>query len=59
MLKDIDFTIEGERALFTEYAKIIPLIEKHFADFDGQRAIIASGDRSAKFARINREGRYA
>jgi hypothetical protein len=54
-LKDIDFAIEGEKALFTEYAKVIPLIEKHFEKFDGERAILASGDRSAAFARINRE----
>lgn len=54
-LKDINFSIEGERALFTEYARVIPLIEQWFKGFDGERAILANGDRSAAFARLNRE----
>jgi len=54
-LKDINFSVEGERALFTEYSKVVPLIEQFFKDFDGKRAILASGDRSAAFARVNRE----
>ena len=51
MLKDINFEIEGQRAICSEFAKIIPLIEKHFAKLDGERAILACGSRSAKFSR--------
>ena len=50
---DINFEIKGQHKLVTEYAKIIPLIEKHFPLLHGQRALLASGERSAKFARTS------
>ncbi len=41
--------LNGEHALATIGIELLPLIETHFKPFDGQRAILASGGKSAKF----------
>lgn len=46
----------GERDLAAEILKIIPLIEKHFKPFNGERALIQSG-RSAKFEKVCKDFR--
>lgn len=45
---DIKKLHHGEQSLAGEVLKVLPLIEKHFKPFDGQRAAIQSG-RSAAF----------
>ena len=48
MIYDINKLHHGEQSLSREILKIIPLIEKHFKPWDGERVAIKSG-RSAKF----------
>lgn len=50
-LYDIPTLHHGEQSLCREILKIIPLIEKHFKPYDGQRVSIQSG-RSAKFNKV-------
>ena len=44
--------LKGEQTLATIGLLLIPLIEKHFLPFDGERCKIANGANSAKFAKI-------
>ena len=44
---------QGEHILAREILKIVPLIEKHFKPFNGQRASIQSGD-SAAFRKVQK-----
>jgi hypothetical protein len=43
--------LHGEQSLAKEILKVIPLIEKHFKPFDGQKAAIVSGS-SAGFKKV-------
>lgn len=52
MYKDIKITVSGEKVLFKEIVKILPLIEKHFKSFDSKRARLASGGKSAIFEKV-------
>jgi len=45
--------VHGEQTLARETLKVIPLIEKHFKPFDGQRAYIQSGE-SAAFKKVSK-----
>lgn len=46
--------LTGERILARHVMNMIPLIEKHFAAFDGQRVLIDSGACSAPFKKLTR-----
>lgn len=49
---DTKLKLTGEKKLAIEKLLIIPLIEKHFKPFSGNRASIKSGGRSAKFQQV-------
>lgn len=44
--------LKGERAIAAIGLEVIPLIEKHFQGFDGERCKISTGAKSAKFNKI-------
>ena len=44
--------LKGEHDLAAIGLLVIPLVEKYFQDFDGERCTISSGARSAKFDKI-------
>lgn len=51
---DINIKFDGEQALAQEALKIIPLIEKHFKPFNGQRAHTKSQGTAAAFRKVVR-----
>jgi len=44
--------LSGEQAIARAALRVVPLIVEHFKSFDGERAIIANGARSAKFQKV-------
>ena len=52
MYATVKAKLQGEQQVAREAAKLSPLIEKHFKPFDGERALLKNGGRSAKFQKV-------
>lgn len=52
-MSKLENTLVGEKALAEALLLVLPLVEKHFKDFDGERAAIKSGS-SAKFSKLSK-----
>lgn len=45
--------LKGEKIFAENILKVIPLIKKHFEQFDGEKVLLTSGNLSAKFEKLN------